>query len=60
MYVIKCSKFILRWVESFMGVNVEIQVLYTEIPKEKPYASCFFMAGRKILNFRQDLTSRQS
>ena len=24
-----------------MGVNVEIQVLYTEIPKEKPYAGVY-------------------
>ena len=33
-----------------MRVTVEMQVSYTEIPKEKPCASCFY--DKKNLNVR--------
>lgn len=44
-----CMSFEISWCkllinfESFMGVNVEIHVSCTEILKEKPYATCFYV-----------------
>ena len=38
---LKLSNFLIHF-ENFMRFNVEIQVWYTEIPKEKPETSCLY------------------